>query len=77
MEICKTELRKMLQDGWVISYEPDTRFIGASHPRGGRQSICEIRHPYHCHEIGREIADAINLLYGAKAQDVVPAGESE
>ena len=27
-------------DGWRFEYEPDTRFIGISHPEGGKASLC-------------------------------------
>jgi hypothetical protein len=45
--------------GWTFAYEPGTKFIGASHDRGGRQSIAEVVHPYQPHEFGEFLARAL------------------
>jgi hypothetical protein len=53
-------LLDFLQSGWVFSYDPSTRFIGAYHPNGGKQSICEIRSRFDNDNIGNDIVQLIN-----------------
>jgi hypothetical protein len=51
--------QRMLKDGWVFNYSEDTQYVGASHPRGGEQSICEVK-GINAHEQGHAIAKALN-----------------
>ncbi len=56
-------LVEYLKQGWRFIYEPDTRFIGIKHDRGGRQNLCEVslRQPLR-DQIGHELA---NLIHNA------------
>lgn len=31
--------------GWSFDYDPSTRFVGATHKKGGKQSLLEMKHP--------------------------------
>lgn len=58
----KNIVREFQDDGWVFIYDEDTRFIGAHHKEGGKQSVCEIRHPYQGHDFGRALAYLLNTF---------------
>jgi hypothetical protein len=38
-------IEKPYKDGWVLRYEPETKFIGLYHPKGGKQTVCECSSP--------------------------------
>jgi hypothetical protein len=59
-----------LTQGWSFEYEPETRYIGLSHPRGGKQSICEIQND---DKFGYAIAAALNNAVYPTAEDVRPS----
>lgn len=41
-------------DGWVIYYDPATKFVGLNHPNGGKQTVCE------CNPVrGKQIVKAL------------------
>ena len=46
--------------GWVFHYDDDTRFVGASHPKGGKQSICELKNSLNNSDFGHAIAKYLN-----------------
>lgn len=54
-------IRRLTSAGWKIYYDPATRYIGADHPLGGRQSIAQIaragRNDFDMDAIGQSIAD--------------------
>lgn len=54
--------KEFLKQGWEFEYDPATRFVGANHPKGGKQSICEvvIKQPYARDEFGFALADFLN-----------------
>lgn len=54
------ELLQMRRDGWIFRWEPATCFVGAYHPKGGAQSILEIRRR-DLAQLGEAIAAALNL----------------
>ena len=58
------EIRILLEQGWTFSYEPDTNFIGANHPSGGKFSVCRMCPSMHTNEdkLGEAIAKYLNDL---------------
>lgn len=49
-----------LQDrGWTFSFSDSTRYLEASHPRGGKMSVLEIRRPEFL-PFGHAIAKLLN-----------------
>lgn len=58
----------MIDAGWGFRWEPDTRFIGAYHPDGGKQSVLEVvkltRTDEEVDEIGQALADLFNESRG-------------
>ncbi len=52
--------RIKLSQGWRFTYSPSTRYIGMEHPKGGKQSICEMKHPFDMDEFGKLIIDFLN-----------------
>lgn len=58
----KEHIRAMIESGWEFNYEPHTFYIGAKHPNGGAQSICEIKHRHNRDEIGFLIAELLNAV---------------
>ncbi len=39
----REEVQRMIRNGWVFVYEPDTQYIGADHVNGiGKRSICKM-----------------------------------
>ena len=66
--------------GWVFAYCPETRFVGATHPSGGKFSVCEVVHSnaYESHEeTGKAIAAGIMALGSLKkiANELLELGE--
>ena len=59
-ESCK----RLHADGWRFSYCPETDFVSAEHPLGGKQSVVQVlrvgRTGFDAHEIGRAIAMMLN-----------------
>jgi|TARA_Y100000310_G_scaffold332297_1_gene407602 hypothetical protein len=56
-------LQNLINDGWTIAYEPGTKFIGATHPNGGKFSIADIcipEVPDTVHAIGQLLAHHLN-----------------
>lgn len=53
------------KQGWVYQYERATRFIGAYHPEGGKQSILHFERQ----EMGDELGPVlVHLLNGTRPQ---------
>lgn len=56
--------RKLYENGWRFSYCPETRFVSAEHPLGGKQSVVEVyqvgRSGFDVDELGRSIAMMLN-----------------
>ena len=53
---------RLLSDGWKFTYDPGTRYIGLEHPRGGKQSVCEMKHPFYMDKLGELIVNRLNFL---------------
>ena len=55
---------KLKEAGWKFTYDPETRFVSAEHPIGGRQSVVEVirigRSGFDVDQIGRQIAMLLN-----------------
>jgi len=55
---------KLREAGWRFDYDTETRFVSASHPLGGKQSVVEIhricRTKFDTDEIGQQIAMLLN-----------------
>lgn len=51
--------KAMIAGGWSFEWEPETFYICAKHPRGGIQSVLEIRNPEFRY-LGPVIADMMN-----------------
>lgn len=64
--------QELLDGGWQFSYCPDTWFVSAEHPHGGKQSIVEVSRmrwsEKESHDMGHAIA---TLLNGGVAAEVV------
>jgi len=61
----KEIIRHMIKTGWVFSYDSEIRYIGAKHPNGGKQSICDMgRNLFHTDRdaIARSIVDYLNNI---------------
>lgn len=56
----KSVVAEFQKNGWEFIYDSDTRFIGVYHPRGGKQSICEIVHPFESDAFGYALAEFLN-----------------
>ena len=60
------KIKELLNSGWTFSYEPETRFVGANHPKGGRKSICEVGVPsvsgFGQHDFGHAISYFLNNI---------------
>lgn len=56
----KSVIEKYQDNGWVFKYEPGTKFIGAYHPSGGKQSICELVNHFEPDAFGTAIAEFLN-----------------
>jgi hypothetical protein len=54
-----------LAQGWAFQYEPETRYIALNHPRGGKQSICELQND---DKFGHAIAFLLNNAGAAPAE---------
>lgn len=63
------EIQRLREDGWTFDYSKETNYVTASHPRGGKKSVCEliarISHngglwEEQRHEIGEAIAQMLN-----------------
>ena len=56
--------KKLVEAGWRFSYDPATCFVGAEHPRGGRQSIAEVMRTalgeFDADEFGKQLAATLN-----------------
>lgn len=52
------------ENEWKFRYEPKTHFIGAYHPNGGKQSVCEVVHPFDRESFGFVIAEFLNKQKG-------------
>jgi hypothetical protein len=60
---CRTaKIQEYRDNGWIFRYEPETRFVGAYHPQGGKQSICELRNGYADDVFGLTIAACLNFV---------------
>ena len=63
-EVAESPMREFVAAGWKFSYDPETRFVEASHPLGGRFRLCEVLQmtrngidkPIMWDEVGRAIA---------------------
>ena len=53
-------IRAYRTGGWSFKYEDSTKFIGVNHPRGGKQSVCEISNGLNQNIFGEEIARFLN-----------------
>ena len=56
----KNIVEEYQKDGWVFKYESGTKFIGAYHPNGGKQSICELVNHIESNAFGITIAEFLN-----------------
>ena len=56
----KSTNKSLLSQGWRFTYSPGTRYVGMNHSKGGKQSICEMKHPHYMDDLGRLIADLLN-----------------
>lgn len=56
----KDTIKNYQNNGWVFEYEPKTKFIGAYHPSGGKQSICELVNHFESDAFGTAIAEFLN-----------------
>lgn len=65
--ITPKQVQSMRENGWVFNYSPSTRFVGAHHPQGGSQSICELKNGFHNDDFGKFIADSLNSHSECKA----------
>ena len=54
------KVQEYRDNGWVFKYDPETRFVGAYHPQGGKQSICELRNGFGDDAFGFAIAAHMN-----------------
>lgn len=56
--------QKLLDGGWQFSYCPDTWFVSAEHPLGGKQSVAEVSRmrwsEKESHDMGHAIATLLN-----------------
>lgn len=56
--------QKLLDGGWQFSYCPDTWFVSAEHPHGGKQSVVEVSRmrwsEKESHDMGHSIATLLN-----------------
>lgn len=53
-------VRQFQFNDWTFDYDKDIRFVVAKHREGGRQSICEIVHPFERDAFGEAIANFLN-----------------
>lgn len=56
----KNIIEEYQKNGWVFEYEFGTKFIGAYHPNGGKQSICELINHIEPDAFGIAIAEFLN-----------------
>ena len=59
-QLCTAKVQEYRDGGWIFDYDDATRFVGASHPKGGSQSICELRNSFCNSEFGHAIAKYLN-----------------
>ena len=52
----------LFKENWTFAYEPTTCFVSATHPNGGKQTVCEIRNAVVGESLGYLIADLLNQL---------------
>ena len=52
--------------GWIFHYDDHTKFVGVSHPEGGRQSICELKNNFNNSDFGHAIAEYLNGVKGSE-----------
>ena len=62
-------IRDLAQYGWVFHYDPSTKYIGADHPLGGRQSILRIDAPSRTGFEGDKIGQSIVEWFRTADQD--------
>lgn len=60
IEFGAEKVQEYRDNGWIFKYEPETRFVGAYHPQGGKQSICELRNGFADDAFGFAIAAHLN-----------------
>lgn len=74
-ECCKA----LCEAGWLFRYDPDTQFVGAEHPLGGKSSVVQVyrigRTSFDADEIGNAIAMLLNG--GRGSADGIAESDSE
>ena len=55
-------IKEYKENGWLFTYCPSTKFVGAEHPKGGRQSICELTNGFDNDAFGYFIANSLNAV---------------
>jgi len=58
--LCTAKVQEYRDNGWVFEYCDSTRFVGAYHPNGGKQSICELKNNFDNSAFGHAIAKYLN-----------------
>ena len=58
--IYMNKLIEYRKNGWVFRYDASTKFIGAYHPNGGKQSICELNNVFGNDDFGFIIENLLN-----------------
>ena len=55
--------RKLIESGWTIRWEPETQFVSAEHPEGGKKSLLQVYQRslsgVEVNEIGQAVADLL------------------
>jgi len=61
-------IEDLIRGGWKFEYHKGTRFIGASHPNGGKFSVCELSQSIHTDidDLGNIMAHALNSWGASK-----------
>jgi hypothetical protein len=65
---------KLVGDGWVYKYEPETRFLEAEHPDRGNQSVAQIVFSGDPDGMGHLIAKLLNI-YSKFESISIPGGK--
>lgn len=69
-----SQIQEYLKQGWRFVYDPETMFIGIEHPRGGNQSLCDLRHGLSKSvrdDFGRELEAFLNTRDPEEDEDPV------
>lgn len=71
-------VQKLRDDGWRFQYEPGTEFVGASHPKGGKFSVCGVcPNPSRGRGFQKDIGDAIASFLNGERDDGARDSETD